>query len=144
MNRLKKRPPRPTAEELRAIDDVERMMSAATLIGLRILNRVSDRKMAEEMGLTHSYSRNKWARRMKRGWRTLTASSRLRKLELDLADGRLSTFQRYARGVGLRFDTKLVQHKRPTIRQLRSHHRTTDKLAAKRLAKSGLRRRNLT
>jgi hypothetical protein len=91
-----------------AQDEAKRRMYAAYLVGTRITNGISDADMAVQMGLLT-------AKDVKKKRAVAAAAAKLRKLEIGLADGRLSTFQHYARGAGLSFTPRLVRRRRPSV-----------------------------
>jgi hypothetical protein len=91
------------------------------------MSGMSEITMAAKMGLLHGTS----VRRVPWGWRLEktkrdSAVKKLRKMERDMANARLSTFQRYARVLGIQLNTALVLQKRHLVAQRACavrHHR---------------------
>jgi hypothetical protein len=100
-------------------DDLMRRETVAKLLGQRIVNGISDEEMARRMYyLTGDMPRNKRQRQKKID----DAIAKLRQVEFELADGRLSTLQRYARAVGMRMGPRFVW-RRCTPRPLQNARR---------------------
>jgi hypothetical protein len=90
----RRRPSRPTQSEQ---DTAALEQAAAYMVGLRIVRGISDEDMIQAFGLLPNPKRRPSKRDLAK------AKAKLRNIEVGLSDGRLSTFQRYARGMGMQF-----------------------------------------
>jgi hypothetical protein len=97
-------------------------MSAATLVGMRIIRGIPPEVMAERMGYLSRAPKSGRARR-----KAISAAiAQLERTEREMGDARVSTYQRYARAVELvylpRFPTK---RRYPSPRVLARHIKRT-------------------
>lgn len=103
------------------LDEKLRKELAATLIAQRILLGISDTKLVEQLG-RHKFMDS--IKRRRKHTRERLLYEEARRIERDLlTDGRLSTFQRYARIVGMKVNIGIGSERAALVRYHPPLHR---------------------